>query len=218
MKRIAFALVLLVGLLGAGYLVTLADNNWCHTVWAGQCTTLQHWQAGHCYANNPAETCDAIYGDVVSQGSPSSTTANTSSVGAQTASGNQQQGNTGQSQQNQQTQSRQLSQPQGQQQQQQQNQQQNQNQNQNPPCTPSISFSGLTGGTYSFTVSKCSKSLSGWSSVSPLTIYLGSATTTGCDVRLYHQSDGNGNMTGDQLYWNVHDSSTACSDSNVSVS
>ncbi len=217
---ITFALILLVGLLGACYHVTLADNNWCHTVWAGQCVTERHWQAGHCYANNPLETCDAIYGDAVTQSNGESTPANTSGGGAQAASANQQQGNTGQSQQSQQTQSRQLAQPQGQQQQQQQNQQQNQNQNQNqnPPCTPSVSFSGLSGGTYSFSVSNCGKAVSPVPSGSFWGEYRGNASGDGCWVYLYEKTDSNGNLNYNQLWWSAHDRSTSCTSANVSVS
>ena len=67
----AFTGVLL--LMIAASLVALADNSLCHTVWAGQCETEAQWQAGHCYANQSAEVCDSIYGDVVSSSSDEST-------------------------------------------------------------------------------------------------------------------------------------------------
>ncbi len=65
MKKSLFAFLALALLLFGAALATQADNNLCHTVWAGQCTTMVQWQAGHCYANVDAATCDAIYSDVV---------------------------------------------------------------------------------------------------------------------------------------------------------
>ena len=95
---LALTIILLV--LTAVSLVALADNNLCHTVWAGQCTVLRHWQAGHCYANEVAEVCDTMYSDVVSQmgGATAQISGNAAGVSsAQSQSQAQQQGQSQQS-------------------------------------------------------------------------------------------------------------------------
>ena len=86
-------------LLIAASLVALADNNLCHTVWAGQCETALQWQAGHCYANEAASVCDSIYSDVASQigGATAQTSGNV--AGASSAQSQSQSAQQGQSQQ-----------------------------------------------------------------------------------------------------------------------
>ena len=91
------ALMGILLLLIAASLVALADNNLCHTDWAGQCETLLQWQAGHCYANEADATCDSMYSDVVSQ--LGGAAAQTSGNAASQSSAQSQTGQQGQSQQ-----------------------------------------------------------------------------------------------------------------------
>ena len=197
-----------------------SDPNLCYAgqAWAGQCTTQRHWEAGWCYANGDEAACDALYGDVASYMSgatPASATTTTGVAGVaggaqgQSQGGNQQQGSAtatavggGQQQQGQQNQ------------QQQQNQQNQQQQN----CSPSVSYGGLSSGTYSFSVNKCGKSLSPVPTGTFWGKYLGNASGDGCWVYLYEKTDSDGNLTYSQLWWSVHDRSTSCTGSNVSVS
>ena len=180
------------------------DPNICNGSWAGQCTTQRDWEAGWCYANVAEATCDTLYGDVRSSmhGAPVSTT--TSGAGVASAQfGAQAQGQA----------------------------QQQQN------CTPSISFAGLNSGTYSFSVNKCGKSLAALPNTGTLknpnagnnNKPLGGASynvsygpdftyQAECYVRLFHQTDANGNEINNQLYWNIDSASTHCNSSNVSVS
>ena len=210
MKYTILAICLALLVLGA-FSVALADNNLCHTVWAGQCETEAQWQAGHCYANQSAEVCDTIYGDVVSSSSDEST-------GGSSQGGGQSEGATAQSAgQTQQYQglvlksAEQLSQEHQQRAEQQQQQQQQQN-----TCTPGISYSGVSGNTYSFTVSTCGKPLSeigDWT----LAAFITRADSSDglCNVGVYHSADAYGNHIGNQLYWARADN---CYENNKSAS
>ena len=89
------ALMGILLLMIAASLVALADNNLCHTVWAGQCETLLQWQAGHCYANEAEATCDSLYSEVAAQmgGATAQTSGNAASQSsAQSQSQSAQQG------------------------------------------------------------------------------------------------------------------------------
>ena len=67
-SRLMMSLALLIGILAAGGLAYAgeSDPNLCYAgqAWAGQCTTQRHWEAGWCYANGDAASCDSLYGDV----------------------------------------------------------------------------------------------------------------------------------------------------------
>ena len=67
-SRLMISLALLIGILAAGGLAYAgeSDPNLCYAgqAWAGQCTTQRHWEAGWCYANGDAASCDSLYGDV----------------------------------------------------------------------------------------------------------------------------------------------------------
>ena len=146
-KLIALTSILL--LLMSLSFVALADNNLCHTVWAGQCTTLRQWQAGHCYANEVAEVCDTMYSDVVSIGSGE--LADLSSAQANGATG---QATGSQAQQSQQAQGRSLKPP-----------QQQESSSTSPPqaCRPSITSLGHNSwiGAFQATVNTCGRMFGG---------------------------------------------------------
>ena len=81
---LAFAAAALAG----AALASENDANLCSSgnAWEGQCTTQRDWEAGWCYANNDAQTCAELYGDVASQntGEPESSNSN----GSQESSNN----------------------------------------------------------------------------------------------------------------------------------
>ena len=214
--KYAIALLGLALILLGAFSVALADNNLCHTVWAGQCTTLRQWQAGHCYANEAASVCDTMYGDVVN-GSSAESTGTSSQSGGQTEGAVAQSAGAEQTQtfQGRSLKSAEELQQQAQQQQQQQQQQQGQQQNQNQNCTPSISYSGVSGSTYSFSVSKCGKPLSAMGDWT-LAAKIASATSSDglCSAGVYHLADAYGNHIGNQLYWAKYDN---CYENNKSV-
>lgn len=195
MKR-AIVLLSFVMLVCGVFSVALAGegDNLCHTEWAGQCHTLRHWEAGWCFANYGADYCSQIYADVVSP-------ADDDTTGSGQSGGQVQESSLGA--QNQQ-QSGFVIGPQKQSQ-----QQQSQQQSQQSNCTPSISFSGYSNGTYNFSVSRCGIPLSAGGSW-PSGVDLGQATGSNsgdeCTVALWRKTDAYGDPSGhNQLYWSVYD-------------